>query len=118
MKIFGNSVQKARKDYPCDECEWTILPGETYSRYVWIVDSGTCFVIRKHYSPNCPESAFAEPPEEPAAQALSMRYVMRQVAVQRILLNGTTETRYEPKCILVVEDTPEPEYGDDDDVPF
>jgi hypothetical protein len=51
---FGETVQRASKQYHCDHCGYTIVPGDTYERAVWMPMRGMIHVLRSHVDPNCP----------------------------------------------------------------
>lgn len=60
MTTLWESTQKARKEHFCDQCCNWILPGETYSRHVWIPRRGSFHVMNEHVKPSCPPNEFEE----------------------------------------------------------
>lgn len=120
MKIFGRSTQKARTEHFCDHCFNYILPGDIYERYVWMPTPDRTCILKRHSWPDCPPEMYAPVEEEPEELAVSYVSAIRLKAVIRVLINGTTETRYEPEMVFVPKTEPDPLAGFDydDDIPF
>lgn len=129
-EIFWPSVQKARKEYFCDNCCNQILQGETYHREVWVPREGSFHVMRRHEYPSiCPsnlsDEIYAEMlAEEKVAIAVTMVVVEEVVEVLKIALNGSIvserEVRRAPKLVY---GEPEKEkateiYDQTDDIEF
>ncbi len=117
-EIFWESTQKARKEHFCEWCcEW-IQPGELYERHVWVPQRGRFYVMNRHLDPDCPEERFMGVPQEmPVEQTVSLALVMELKSVMRVLIDGKTETRFEPEWVL--KPVSSQDYGEEsDDIPF
>ncbi|MFZ2523328.1 MAG: hypothetical protein WAW92_02990 [Minisyncoccia bacterium] len=128
---FWESVQRARKEYFCDECCNYIQPGDTYHRVVWIPRKGSFHVMRRHDDPSCSlnlsDLMNAEMmAEEKAAVAVTMVVIEEVVEVLKMTRDGKTVTEREIRRVpKLVYGEPEKEAStqffdpiDDIDEPF
>ncbi len=98
MTILSDSTQRARKEHLCDYCGEYILPGQMYSRYVWVPGRGTIHVIKEHLRPSCPDNEFDMAPPEPVEFGVPMALALVTKQVVMIARNG--ETVVENKTVL------------------
>ena len=115
MRIFGESVRKARKEHFCDFCCNWIEPGQMYRRVIWVSHTGAFQIMKEHDS--CPENEFERTLQR--EQECMSNVSVRQEKVIELQRNGPPIVRQalEAVPVLVAEDDP-PANDDEEEIPF